>query len=132
MRARIAFANWLIAAFAVLGCFAGSATAMPADPERPLAVQTCTEAQARLTEAQVGSPLLSPDEQTQVLQQALTQAARLCSGEQGSNGALHPAILNPITPGASESAAGLHTPTHSQPDGAAVTLCVPCRPGANL
>lgn len=67
---------------ALSGLLAGMAVAMPADPTRPLEAQSCSVAQARLTEARMGSPLLSADERAHVLRVALADVARLCDAEQ--------------------------------------------------
>jgi hypothetical protein len=63
-----------------LALLAAQAGAVPPDPERPLAEQTCAEALARLAEARQGSPLISPDEQAAVLARAEADSLRLCGG----------------------------------------------------
>lgn len=57
------------------------ANALPQNPERPFAARTCEEARARYSEAQNFSPLISHDENTQVLEKARQQMERLCAGE---------------------------------------------------
>lgn len=57
------------------------ALAVPADPNRPLASQTCEVAQTRLEQAQDGSPLISAEEQAQVLRTARADVVRLCGVE---------------------------------------------------
>ena len=68
--------------FATLACLFAAVSApvlaVPADPNRPLASQTCDVAQARLEQAQGGSPLISADEQAQVLRTARADVIRLC------------------------------------------------------
>lgn len=71
-----------IAIASVYSPFAFSAHALPANPERPLASQTCDVAQMRLAEAQTGSPLISADEQAQVLRVARADVVRLCGADQ--------------------------------------------------
>lgn len=56
--------------------------ALPANPERPLAAQTCEAALMRLVEAQAGSALISAEEQTQILSVARADAVRLCGADQ--------------------------------------------------
>lgn len=58
---------------------AGAALAVPADPARPLAMQTCAEAMTRLAEARVPSPLVSAEDQAVILQIAEADATRLCA-----------------------------------------------------
>lgn len=67
-----------IGALALLCALPGPGHAVPADPDRPLAAQTCHEAQERLAEALQGSPLLSPEEQAAVVRVARSNVERLC------------------------------------------------------
>ncbi|MBY4892750.1 hypothetical protein KUL25_08235 [Rhodobacteraceae bacterium N5(2021)] len=80
-----------------MSALAGPALAVPADPNRPLAAQTCAEAQARLDEAREGSPLLSPEEQAEVLRTALADAERLCGDVQRDGAVQDPALPTPAT-----------------------------------
>lgn len=52
--------------------------ALPANPQRPLAEQTCEAALARLAEAQIGSPLVPVESHPQLLAIARADVARLC------------------------------------------------------
>lgn len=71
-----------IATAALFSAVTSAAFAVPPAPDRPLAAQTCDVAMTRLAEAQAGSPLLSPDEQAQVLRVAQADVARLCDAGQ--------------------------------------------------
>jgi hypothetical protein len=55
------------------------AMALPPDPERPLAAQTCAEAQARLEEARLGSPLVSEESNLRIQQMAEAYVVSLCN-----------------------------------------------------
>lgn len=52
--------------------------ALPPDPQRPFDARTCEEAMARYREAQAGSPLISDEENAEVLARARVQVYRLC------------------------------------------------------
>ncbi len=52
--------------------------ALPANPQRPLAAQTCDAALARLAEAQIGSPLVPASSHAQLLRIAQADVVRLC------------------------------------------------------
>jgi hypothetical protein len=52
---------------------------LPPNPERPNESKTCAEAEARLREAELGSPLVSKQENEKILEQARAVAAELCS-----------------------------------------------------
>lgn len=67
-----------IALACVFAAASAPVLAVPADPNRPLASQTCDVAQTRLEQAQDGSPLISADEQAQVLRTARADVIRLC------------------------------------------------------
>lgn len=54
------------------------AQAVPPDPQRPFDAKSCKEALMRLEEAQQGSPLISPEENREVLRKAVEQVLRLC------------------------------------------------------
>lgn len=75
-----------------IACFCApvglSVHALPANPECPLAAQTCEAALLRLAEAQAGSPLISAEEQVQILRVARADAVRLCGADQ-IDGRLH-------------------------------------------
>lgn len=84
-----------ITAAALLSAVASVAVAVPADPGRPLVAQTCSVAMTRLVEAQSGSPLLSADEQAQILRMARADVARLCDGGQRDGLLQDPSAPNP-------------------------------------
>ena len=52
---------------------------LPPNPERPNDAKTCAEAEARLREAELGSPLISKQENEEILEQARAVAAELCT-----------------------------------------------------
>lgn len=64
----------------IAGVCASPLMALPPDPQRPFVAQDCPTALARLDEANLGNPLLSPNEMTQVVARARAQARRLCAG----------------------------------------------------
>lgn len=51
---------------------------LPPNPERPNNAKTCAEAMARLLEAEQGSPLVSRQQNAEILEQARAVAAKLC------------------------------------------------------
>ena len=61
---------------------AGPAMSLPPDPERPMNATTCAEAQARLHEAELGSPLVPAERNEELLAQAREIVARLCPGQE--------------------------------------------------
>lgn len=62
-----------------LACLlADGAGAVPPDPQRPLAEQTCAAALDRLTEARSEGTLISPSERAAVLARAEADTLRLC------------------------------------------------------
>jgi len=63
---------------------AGPAMSLPPNPERPNEAKTCAEAQERLREAELGSPLVSKQENAAILEQARAVVARLCSEDSSS------------------------------------------------
>lgn len=50
----------------------------PRNPQRPMDAKTCDEAQTRLREARLGSPIISAAENRAVLLKATENAERLC------------------------------------------------------
>jgi hypothetical protein len=78
-----------------LSLLAGPAMSLPPNPERPNHSTICAEAQSRLREAELGSPLVSRHENAEFLEQARAVVARLCT--------------DPIDPPCPEDGA----PTHS-------------------
>lgn len=77
------------------GVMACGAMAVPPDPQRPLAEQSCPEALVRLAEARQGSPLIPPEERAAVLARAERDTLRLCGalpepGATGERGAAIP------------------------------------------
>lgn len=66
------------AALLLSGLTAPGAQAMPTNPLRPLASETCDEALARLAEARIGSPLLPASELDDVVRVAEGHVVRLC------------------------------------------------------
>lgn len=74
--------NWLVICMAVpilAGSVTSMAQAVPPDPQRPFDAKNCKEALMRLKEAQQGSPLISPEENMEVLRKAVEQVLRLCN-----------------------------------------------------
>jgi hypothetical protein len=57
---------------------AGPAMSLPPNPERPNNSTTCAEAQARLREAELGSSLVSQQENAEILEKARAVVAQLC------------------------------------------------------
>lgn len=84
-----------IVSAALLSAVASAAFAVPAAPDRPLVAQTCAVAMTRLVEAQAGSPLISADEQAQILRMARADVARLCDGGQRGVMPQNPGTPNP-------------------------------------
>jgi hypothetical protein len=62
----------------VVGLGSGSVQALPPDPQRAFDAATCEEARVRHAEALAGSPLISQEENAEVLVLAEAQLARLC------------------------------------------------------
>lgn len=60
------------------GLCAPGALAMPTNPLRPLASETCDAALARLAEARIGSPLLPASELDDLVRVAEGHVVRLC------------------------------------------------------
>ena len=52
--------------------------ALPVDPQRPFEVTNCAAAVDRLKEALIGSPLISPEENVEVVATARDWADQLC------------------------------------------------------
>jgi hypothetical protein len=62
------------------------AVSLPPNPERPMNATTCAEAEARLREAEAGSPLISPQRNREIVAQARAQVARLCGDRRDDDG----------------------------------------------
>jgi hypothetical protein len=62
------------------------AVSLPPNPERPMNATTCAEAEARLREAEAGSPLISPQRNREIVAQARAQVARLCGDRRDDGG----------------------------------------------
>jgi hypothetical protein len=57
---------------------AQTAPSLPSNPERPMNFTTCEEALDRVQEAADGSPLVSPEENKAILQEAIRKARQIC------------------------------------------------------
>jgi hypothetical protein len=80
-------ASWAcISALAVAGLvmMAAPAAGLPPNPERANKSRTCAEALERLSEAERGSPLVSEQENEEILKQARAVVAQLCSENNGA------------------------------------------------
>ena len=62
------------------------AVSLPPNPERPMNATTCAEAEARLREAEAGSPLISRERNREIVAQARAQVARLCCDRRDDGG----------------------------------------------
>jgi hypothetical protein len=69
----------------VFGMAPSTGRAVPLDPQRPFEVIDCAAAMARLGEALVGSPLISPTENGEVVTNALIWADRFCTPDHVQN-----------------------------------------------
>ena len=54
------------------------ARALPPDPQRAFEADNCAGARVRYSEALAGSPLISPEENADAVDQAAAEVARLC------------------------------------------------------
>ena len=55
------------------------AAALPPNPHRPMDAKTCEEALDRVREHEIGSPLISEEENRRLLHEARQVAERLCA-----------------------------------------------------